>query len=165
MRRKTRPLLALIGILVVAGGVSLFKKTLLIEMTNLDRPVTVRIRIDPSEPVFIFHINSIYDQPVTETLEAGAHGFVLRGVETPSPAVMEYYGFEAAGGVQPVRRELGNSLILKKGPRRDQGVLLAGRRVLLSEIAEEGDRIRLEVKHLPLGLYWWNVLTRPISRP
>jgi hypothetical protein len=38
VKRKTRPLLALIGILVVAGGVLLFKKTLMIEMRNLDRP-------------------------------------------------------------------------------------------------------------------------------
>ena len=138
----------------------LFKKTLLIEIRNLERPVTVRIGIEPSEPVTIFYIHSIYDEPVAEELEAGVQGFVLRGIRTQGPGVMEYYGFEAAGGLQPVHRVLGNFFVVKRGPRRDQGVRVGGRVVSLHEIAEEGDRVRLEVKQVSLGLHWWYLLSQ-----
>jgi hypothetical protein len=159
--RKTWPLLALIGILVVAGGGLLFQKEApVIEMRNLDRPAAVvRIEINPSEPFFVFYTHSMYDEPVTEEFSAGAQGFVLRGVETRSPGVMEYYGFEAPGGVQPVHRVLGNAFVIQRGPRADQGVRAGRKTVFLHEMAEEGDRVRLEVKQIPLGLYWWYLLS------
>jgi hypothetical protein len=151
VRRKTFPLLALIGILVVAGGVLLFRQEApVIEIRNLDRPAAVvRIRINPAEPFFVFYTHSMYDEPVTEEFSAGAQGFVLRGVGTRSPAVMEYYGFEAPGGFQPLHRVLGNAFVIQRGPRRDQGVRVGQKTVFLHQMSEPGDRVRLELRHVP----------------
>lgn len=153
MKAKKWPLLTLIGTLIIAGGVLLFKDVPLLLIENLDRPAKVGIVIGASEPFLVFYIHSIYDEPVTEEFEARAEEIILKGVRTRGPGVMEYYGFETKEGVHAVRKSLGKSFVMKRGPRKDQGVLVKGRRILLSEIAEEGERVRLGLKRIPLGIH------------
>jgi hypothetical protein len=163
VKRTRLPLLALIGILIVEGGVLLFSKTtLVIEIRNLDRQAGFSGLVRLAGPFSIFYTHSVYNVPVIENLEADTRGILLKGVRTEDPRVMEYYGFEDSKGFHPVQRMLGKSLVLKRGPRADQGVQISGSRVYLSEIAQEGDRLRLELKRISLGLYGWYRLSQPL---
>jgi hypothetical protein len=83
------PLLIWIGILIVAGGVFLFKKVALLHIENMDRPQAIHVRISPCEPFSLFYIHSIYKEPVVEEFQTDGNSIVLKGVRTKSPAIME----------------------------------------------------------------------------
>ncbi|MEW6187488.1 MAG: hypothetical protein AB1585_17290 [Thermodesulfobacteriota bacterium] len=56
-----------------------------------ERPLAV------SEPIILMHRNSIYGVTVRETLQLKENGALwLVRIQSPSPAVLEYYGLEAA---------------------------------------------------------------------
>jgi hypothetical protein len=150
LRRKNWPLLTLIGLLIVAGGVFILKKITLLQLENLDRRKTLQIRTSPSEPFSIFYVHSIYLEPVIEEFRIEKGAILLQGVRTKSPAVMEYYGFEDTKEFHPVTRRLG-ALYFKWGTGEGQGLIVRERKIYLSEIGERGDRIRLRVISVPLG--------------
>jgi hypothetical protein len=51
--------------------------------------------VDPGDPIWIVHRNSIFGALVWEALELDGQGFLwLKGVKTDHPAVLEYYGLE-----------------------------------------------------------------------
>ncbi|HJX60260.1 MAG TPA: hypothetical protein VJ462_03130 [Thermodesulfobacteriota bacterium] len=153
MKRKIWPLLLVIGILIVAGGVLFLKKVHLLHVENMDRPKTVRIRIGASEPFSIFYIHSIYKEPVTEEFQAEKGAIVLRGVRTKSPAVMEYYGFEDTKEFHPMDQRLGAVFIIRRGMGEGQGLIVRDRKIYLSQIGEKGDRIQMRVETIPLWRY------------
>ena len=153
MKRRTWPLLALIGILIVAGGVSLFQKVTLLQLENMDHPRRIRVWISPSEPFSMFYIHSIYKVPVVEEFQAEKDAIVLKGVRTKSPAVMEYYGFEDMKEFHPMNKKLGTVFIIRRGMGEGQGLIVRDRKIYLSEIGEKGDRIRLRVESISLGEY------------
>jgi len=153
LRRKRWPLLALIGIILVAGGVFLLKKVTLLHVENMDHQRSVHIRISPSEPFSIFYIHSIYKEPVIEEFQAEKGEIVLKGVRTKSPAVMEYYGFGDTKEFHPLNQRLGAVFIIRRGMGEGQGLIVGDRKIYLSEIGERGDRIQLRVESTPLGKY------------
>jgi hypothetical protein len=146
-------LLTLIGILIVAGGVFLFKQVIFLHLENMDHPKTIPLRLSPSEQFSIFYIHSIYQEPVVEEFQAEKGAIVLKGVRTKSPGVMEYYGFEDTREFHPMNQRLGAVFIIRRGMGEGQGLIVRDRKVYLSEIGEKGDRIQLRVESISLGKY------------
>ncbi|HYA92631.1 MAG TPA: hypothetical protein VEK32_14165 [Thermodesulfobacteriota bacterium] len=152
MKERTWSLLILVGLLVIAGGVLLFKKVTVLHIENMDHPRTVRIRVSPTEPFSVFCIHSIYKEPVVEEFQADGDAVVLKGVRTKSPAVMQYYGFEDMKGFHPMNQRLG-AIYFKWGIGEGQGLIVGDRKIYLSGIGERGDRIQLRVESMPLLNY------------
>jgi hypothetical protein len=153
LKLKRWPLLVLIAILIVAGGVFLFKKVTVLHLRNMDRPRATLVWISSSEPISLFYIHSIYREPVTEELQVEGDTLVLKGVRTKNPGVMEYYGFEDIKEFHPMNQKLGTVFIIRRGMGEGQGVVVKDRKIYLSEIGERGDRIQLRVESMSLGKY------------
>ena len=152
----------MIGLLIVLGGVFLFKKITLLQLENLDRRKALHIRVNPSESFSIFYVHSIYLEPVIEEFRIEEEAILLEGVRTKSPAVMEYYGFEDTKEFHPVTRRLG-AIYFKWGSGEGQGLIVRERKIYLSEIGERGERIRLRVVSLPLGEYLYRSVFEGLS--
>jgi len=118
----------------------------------MDHRRTIRIRISPAEPFFIFYIHSIYNEPVVEEFQAEKEAIVLKGVRTKSPAVMEYYRFEDMKEFHPMNQKLG-AIYFKRDMGEGQELILKDGKIYLSQIGEKGDRIRLRVESVSLGKY------------
>jgi len=153
LRQKIWPLLALIGVLIVTGGVFLFKKVTLLHIENMDRPRAIHVRISLSETFSMFYIHSIYKAPVVEEFQSEKDAIVLKGVRTKSPAVMEYYGFQDTKEFHPLNERLGAVFIIRRGMGEGQGLIVRDRKIYLSEIGEKGDRIQMRVETIPLWRY------------
>ena len=154
MRKKTRPLFAWIGVLIAAGGVFLFSKTVLVlSVKNLDHPGSFHIQVTPSERMILYYTNSIYNAPVQEVFELRDGDIVLKAVRTDSPAVMEYYGFESAGPVQGLHEDLGSEFEIKASMRQDQGLRFTRRTLNLHTIARGGDRILVSLTRVSLARF------------
>ena len=153
MKRKIWPLLILIGILIIVGGVFLSPKVTILHIENMDHPKSIHIRISPSETFSMFYIHSIYREPVIEEFQAEKDVIVLKGIKTKSPAVMEYYGFEDTKEFHPMNQRLGAVFIVRRGMGEGQGLIVGERKIYLSEIGERGDRIQLRVESMSLGKY------------
>jgi hypothetical protein len=153
LKRKALPLLTLIGILVVAGGVFLFKRVTVLHIENMGRPKAIYIRISSSESFSMFYIHSIYKEPVTEEFQAEKDAIILKGIRTKSPAVMEYYGFEDTKEFHTMNQRLGAVFIIRRGMGEGQGLVVRDRKIYLSEIGGRGDRIQLRVESVSLGEY------------
>jgi hypothetical protein len=143
----------LIGVLIVAGGVFLFKKVALLHIENMDRPKATHIRISPSETFSMFYIHSIYKEPVVEEFQAEKDAIVLKGIRTKSPGVMEYYGFDDTKEFHPMNQKLGAVFIIRRGTGEGQGLIVRDSKIYLSEIGERGDRIQLRVEIMSLWKY------------
>jgi hypothetical protein len=163
LRPKNWFLLTLIGILIAAGGVLLFKKVTLLHIENMDRQRTIHIRINPSESFSLFYIHSIYRQPVVEEFQVDHQAIILKGVRTKSPAVMEYYGFQESKEFHPMDLNLGAVFLVRQGMGGGQGLIVRDRKIYLSEMGDQGDRIQLKVESRSLGAYLFSVI-RKISR-
>jgi hypothetical protein len=154
LKLKKRPLLLVIGIIVLAGGVFLFaKKITVLQVRNLDHPQTLRIRTGPSGAFSIFYINSIYDEPVSEEFQIKGDSIILKGVRTKSPGVMGYYGFDDIREFHPLDKNLGTAFIFKNGMVEGQGVRIGDKKIFLNEIGEKGNSIRLSVEFMRFGRY------------
>jgi hypothetical protein len=153
LRYKNWPLLTLIGLLIVAGGVLFFKKVTILRLENMDHPRRILIWVSPSEKFSLFYIHSIYHEPVIEEFQVEGNAIVLKGVRTKSPAVMEYYGFEDTKEFHPMNQRLGAVFIMRRGMGEGQGLIVKDKKIYLSEIGEKGDRIQLRVESISLGKY------------
>jgi len=153
LKRKIWPLLILIGILIIVGGVFLSPKVTILHIENMDHPKSIHIRISPSETFSMLYIHSIYRQPVIEEFQAERDAIVLKGIRTKSPGIMEYYGFEDTKQFHSLNQRLGAVFIVRRGMGEGQGLIVGDRKVYLSEIGERGDRIQLRVESMSLGKY------------
>jgi hypothetical protein len=153
LRRKSWLLLTLIGLLIVLGGVFLFKKITFLHLENLDRGKTLHIRVSPTETFSVFYIHSIYLEPVIEEFRIEEGVILLQGVRTKSLAVMEYYGFEDTKEFHPMDQRLGAVFIIRRGMGEGQGLIVRDRKIYLSQIGEKGDRIQMRVETIPLWRY------------
>ena len=142
-----------VGVLIIAGGVLLFKKVTLLHVENMDRPKAIHIRMSPTETFSMFYIHSIYKEPVVEEFQAERNAIILKGVRTKSPAVMEYYGFQEPGEFHPMNLKLGAVFLIRRGMGEGQGLIVGDKKIYLSEIGEKGDRIQIRVESLSLGKY------------
>ncbi len=156
------PLLALIGLFIALGGVFILKKVTLLQVENLDHKRTLHLRVSPTEPFSLFYIHSIYLEPVMEEFRIKEGSLLLEGVRTKSPGVMEYYGFEEVKEFHPLSKRF-RAIDLKRGTGEEQGLILKGRRIYFSEIAEIGERIRLKVIAIPVGQFLYLALTHKIE--
>jgi len=156
--RKNWPLLILIGVVIIAGGVLLFKKVTSLQLENMDQPKVIHLRIRPSERFSIFYIHSVYKEPVTEEFQAEKEAIVLKGVRTKSPAVMEYYGFQDVKEFHPMDRRLGAVFIIRRGMGEEQGLIVRDKKIYFREIGEKWDRIQLRVESMSLGKYLLGIL-------
>ena len=86
---RFRPLLAWIGVLIAAGGVFLFSKTVTVLSVSIAGHMnSIHFKMAPSEQMTLCYTNSIYKAPVEEVFEVRKEDIVLKAVRTPSPAVM-----------------------------------------------------------------------------
>ncbi|MEW6377225.1 MAG: hypothetical protein AB1502_15725 [Thermodesulfobacteriota bacterium] len=157
MKQKHWPFLTLIGLLVVSGGVFLFKRIDVLYLENMDHSGAIQIRIASSEPFSMFYIHSIYKEPVIEEFRVDKKSIFLRGVRTKSPAVMEYYGFENTKEFHPMNLRLGAIFIIRREMGEGQGLIVRDRKIYLSEIGERGDRIQVRVESMSLGRYLFSI--------
>jgi hypothetical protein len=153
LKAKHWPLLTLIAIFIVAGGVFLLKKAMVLQLKNMDHPRTIHIKISSNEIFSMFYIHSIYREPVVEEFQAEGDTIVLKGVRTNSPAVMEYYGFEDTKEFHSMDQRLGAVFIIKRGMGEGQGLIIRDRKIYLSEIGERGARIQLRIESLSFVKY------------
>ena len=151
--------MTLIGILIVLGGVFLFKKVTVLRLEDMDHAQAISIKISPSQKFSVFYVHSIYKEPVTEEFQVEGDAIILRGVKTGSPAVMEYYGFEDMKGFHPLNQKLG-AIYFKWGIGEGQGLIVREKKIYLSEIGERGDRIQLRVESLSLGHYLLSIILK-----
>lgn len=139
---------------IAAGGVFLFSKTVtVLSLKNLDHPSSFYIRINPPERVTLFYINSMFDAPVEEVFEVRKGDIVLRAVETESPAVMEYYGFEDTTPVQSMNRSIGSILSIQTSMGQDQRFRVGERSIDLRAMAYPGDEIQIRVEDVSLASF------------
>jgi len=157
LRPKAWPLLILIGILIVVGGVFLFKKVDLLHIENMDGSRAIHLRISPPEMFSMFYIHSIYNEPVVEEFQVEKEAIILKGVRTKSPAIMEYYGFEDMKEFHSLDLKLGAVFLIRRGMGEGQGLIVRDRKIYLSEIGEKGDRIQLRVESMSLGKYLFSM--------
>ncbi len=146
----------MVGILIVAGGVLFFREVNILHVENMDRPRTIHTRISPPEPFSIFYIHSIYKEPVAEEFQAEKGAIVFKGVRTKNSAIMEYYGFQDRKEFHPMNQRLGAVFIIRRGMGEGQGLIVKERKIYLSEIGEEGDRIQLRVDSMSFGRYLYS---------
>jgi hypothetical protein len=143
-----------LGVLAAAGGAFLFLwDQPVLQVQNPDRGLTRYFRLRPPERFSLTYRHSMYDAPVSEEFEAGAAGITLRGVSTRHPGVMEYYGFDRVRDYHPRDIVLESPLVVKKGIREGQGLVIHGRPISLDELAEAGERVELRVANMPLIFY------------
>jgi hypothetical protein len=152
------PLLILMGIAIMAGGVLFFENVTLLHIENMDRQKTIHIRIGSSEPFSLFYIHSIYREPVVEEFQVDHEAIILKGVRTKSQAIMEYYGFQESKEFHPMDLKLGAVFLIRRGMGEGQGLIVGERKIYLSEIGEKGDRIQLRVESISLGKYLLSVI-------
>jgi len=160
LKSKRSPLLIWIGILIVTGGVFLFKKVTFLHIENMDRPKAIHIRMSPSETFSMFYIHSIYKEPVVEEFQAERNAIMLKGVRTKSPAVMEYYGFQEPGEFHSMNLKLGAVFLIRRGMGEGQGLIVQDKKIYLSEIGEKGDRIQLRVETMSILNYLFLMISK-----
>lgn len=167
MKLKSRPLLTLIGLLILTGGALLFcGEMTVLEIINLDHKRVLLIRVSLSERFSMFYVHSMYDADVLEEFEVGTTAVILKGVRTENPKVMEYYGFDSVKGFHPLNLEFRQPLIIKRGMGQDQGFIFKGKRIHLRELAEKGDRIQLRLTTASWGAYFLaKLLDAPLTTP
>lgn len=102
------------------------------------------------------YIHSMYGVPVMERFRILQGKIVLQGVFTRHPAVVEYYGKEGWESLSALHRDLGPTVDVIRGNRGGQGFRLGDGTVLLEELGEIGDRIRIQVREMP---FWRHLLS------
>ncbi len=140
--------------MIAAGGVFLFSKSItVLSLRNPDHWSSFYFKVAPSEEMTLCYTNSIYNAPVEEVFELRKGDIVLKAVRTASPAVMEYYGFEGAGPVQPMNRSLGPAFSIKASMRQDQALKIGERIIDLHAMGNRGDRVQVRVEDVSLASF------------
>ena len=139
---------------IAAGGVFLFSKTVtVLSVRNLYHGGPTYFKVTSPERVTLFFVNSIYNAPVEEVFEVRQGALVLKEVRTPSPAVMEYYGFEGSGPVQSMNRPLGPAILIQISMRQDQSLTIGGRTIDLHAMGHPGGHIQIRVQDVSLASF------------
>lgn len=142
----------------------ILKEVTVLHLENLDQSKTLRIRVQPGDLLTLRYLHSLYRAPVSEAFRIGEGSFLLEGVETKSPGVMEYYGFEATEEFHPLQRRL-DVIDLKRTFGGGQAFIVKGRRIDFGDLGEIGDRIRLRITTMSLGSYLLNSIDEVLLSP
>lgn len=152
MRHRLWPFLTCAAVLLLAGGLFLSHRVVILQLENLDRPCLVRIPVGSSGRFSLSYTHSMYDAPVIEELEILGDKIFLVGVRAKSPAVMEYYGFDTGGEFRPMHRELGH-IRLRVTMGEAQRLSCGERDVSLSALGASGDLVVIRSRSLTLGRF------------
>lgn len=161
MKSKVILLLIFAGLLLGTGGVLYWKKVTILYLENMDRPRYVRVWVNPTDQFSIFYIHSVFNAPAIEEFQVERGAITLKGVRTESHGIMEYYGFEDTQPYHPMDQKLG-AIFFRVAMGEGQGLIVRDKKIYLSEVGEKGDRIRLRVSTLPLGVYLMRTLLEKI---
>ena len=154
MHKRTRPLFAWIGVFIAAGGVFLFSMTVtVLSLKNQGNGSSLYFRVPSSAQMTLCYTNSMYNAPVEEVFSLRRGDMVLSSVRTASPAVMEYYGFEGSGPVQPMNRRIGAVLRIQTSMGQDQKIRMGDRTLDLHALGKPGDRIEIRVEDVSLASF------------
>jgi len=131
---------------------------MVLSVRNLDHPGSFHFKVAPLEQVTLFYTNSMYNALVEEVFELREEDILLKAVRTDSPAVMEYYGFDATGPVQTLHKGIGPAFSIQASMRQDQGFRIGQSTLDLRAIADGGDCILVSVNQVSLARFlWWKV--------
>lgn len=154
MKRKVRLLLILPVVMIMGTGfLFLNMKVLVLHLQNMDHPRVLSVLIQPTERFSIYYVHSVHHRPVIEQFEAAPDNtIVLKGVKTMSPAIAEQYGLDRQKSIHPMDEKLG-AIFFRVVPGEGQGVIVRDRKIYLTEVGSEGDRIQLSVRSISAGSY------------
>jgi len=136
-----------------------FKKVTLLPIREYGSSADDPYQDQCTPTVSIFYIHSIYKEPVIEEFQVEGNAIILKGVRTKKccrHGILWISGYER---IPSNERKAGSRLHYSKRHGEGQGLIVRDRKVYLSEIGEQGDRIRLRVVRRPLGnifLEYWN---------
>jgi len=137
--------------LVAAGWVFSLLPVRVLEFANTDNGRVSRLLVSADASFFVTYQNSIYGQPVTEEFVlAPDDAIVLTGVQSPSGAVLEYFGFADGEERQPMERRL-EGVVFRIAAGEPQRIILGSRELSFLEFGERGDRLSMAVSRIPLG--------------
>lgn len=98
-------------------------------------------RLDlPDGRFAVTYHHSMYDQPVTEEFAIEGGGLTLRRLESPSAAVLEYFGVTAPGSAHALDRPL-PEIVMRVAMGAAQVLHIDGATLSLREFGGPGDRI------------------------
>lgn len=91
-------------------------------------------------------VNSIYLMHVRETFLFDRHdGFILAGIESPSPGVFEYYGLPTDGtGKAEMRRRVGHHVRLRSRDYRNHRITVDGTFFTLGTMFRGGETVIIQ---------------------
>jgi hypothetical protein len=99
------------------------------------------VRFDvPDQRFAVTYHHSMYDQPVTEEFLIGGGMVELHRLESPSAAVLEYFGVTEPGPVHARERRL-PEIVMRVAMGESQVLHLGGTARSLREFGQPGDRI------------------------
>lgn len=142
MGRAVRPL-ALAGAALVAAFVAAAapRSRQELQIENASRGTTFRVSLDPGEVFSVVSHHSMYDQPVTEEFVLDGEGrIVLRAVQSPSPAVLEYFGITETGERHPMERAM-REVVYRVAAGTPQRLRAGGVERSFLELGDHGDRL------------------------
>ncbi len=147
--RIVAPILA--AALLAAAWVFSLLPVRVLEFANTDNGRVSRLLVSADSSFSVTYQHSIYGQPVTEEFVlAPDDGIVLAGVQSPSGAVLEYFGFADGAERQPMERRL-EGVVFRIAAGEPQRIIVGSRELSFLEFGERGDRLSMAVSRVPLG--------------
>ncbi len=152
MRRKSRLLLILIALLVLAGGALGFTKISILCLENRNRSKTYPIRVSSFEQFTVVYFHSIHQEFVHEEFQIDQGTIVLKGVRARHPGILEYYGFEDMKEFHSIYRRV-EAPLFRVAMGESQSLLIQGKKISFREVGERGDQVQLRLDSVSLGHY------------
>jgi hypothetical protein len=146
---RRRLSLSLAGAALAAAAAAALRPVTVLEIENAAAGRTFRVRVRPGEVFSVTARHSIYDAPVTEEF-AVEEGLALRllAVSSPSAAVREYFGIDAAGERHAVARTF-PELAFRVAAGAPQSLRAGGVERSFLAFGAHGDRLVLRADRTP----------------
>ena len=142
------------GVATAALAAAALRPVTVLELANTSRGQAVRLPVAAGEVFSVTSRHSIYDQPVTEEFAVAADGRIaLRALSSPSAAVREYFGIQAAGERHAVERVM-DQIAFRVAMGTAQTLRLGGRERSFLEFGDHGDRLVLRAARRPAVAGW-----------
>jgi hypothetical protein len=156
VQRKIFFLLGIILILFLFPGGRGDKRNPVLEIWGGDPPHLLRAcTLDPGEPFYLEHVNSIYGARVREYFSyIPGNGLYLVNVESASPAVFEYYGL--AGNRREGKRLLRprEAFTLRSMDYSRHQLTIRGKAIPLQGLVAPGEELHMKIREPGSRLQW-----------